>query len=244
MRRVSSFKLFCLYWTFCHYKRNITVPFCTSKYPLCKNPSTGRVKKLHWPVHFLIRTMETWSFYLCGTEKALGVSFPNFLLANASCTTARPDLALAFCQSHKRQTNRWFPGHLPNLKGSHRPGWEARGLRKGPGTTGSGPLSAGGGWCKGTRSGREWWWRRPRRWWAETGRSWVWWMYSWNLKYNIYCLFLYRSRNLIFIKCKKKIFESVWCNIWLRRITQDLKENSLKNLTNAITSALRLHHFL
>lgn len=74
-----------------------------------------------------------------------------FLLANASCTRDHPGKT-AFYPSHKRQTSRWFPGHPPNLKGSHLgQEEEARGLEKAPVLKGSGLLSAGEDWCKGTR---------------------------------------------------------------------------------------------
>lgn len=80
---------------------------------------------------------------------------------NASCTADHPERG--FYQSHRHQTDHWFPGRPPKTEGS-RPGpeEEAPSSGKAPAPRGSGPPSAAGGWCKGRRWGTGWRRTRPR----------------------------------------------------------------------------------
>lgn len=93
---------------------------------------------------------------LTGIESPRSHGWPN-----ASCTADHPERG--FYQSHRHQTDRWFPGRPPKT-GSSRPGPEeaAPGSGKAAATRGSGPPSAAGGWCKGRRWGRGWRRTRPR----------------------------------------------------------------------------------
>lgn len=80
---------------------------------------------------------------------------------NASCTADHPERG--FYQSHRHQTDHWFPGRPPKTKGSHPdPEEEAPSSGKAPATRGSDPPSAAGGWCKGRRWGTVWPRTRPR----------------------------------------------------------------------------------
>lgn len=80
---------------------------------------------------------------------------------NASCTADHPERG--FYQSHRHQTDHWFPGRPPETEGSHPgPGEEAPNLGKAPVPRGSGPPSAAGGWCKGRRWGTGWPRTQPR----------------------------------------------------------------------------------